>query len=115
MSDLTELAAIRAKLKERERTSDYFNQIWEDEALPRMKETMDEGNITDYNISIQADYGEYGVLRIVEVVTRKRLPEFTNQELIKNVSKIFTPERSLHVTISFTIGVVKRTSGPEEP
>ncbi|KAF5517386.1 hypothetical protein CGCA056_v010467 [Colletotrichum aenigma] len=115
MSDSTELATIRAKLKERERTSEYFNQIWEDEALPRLKETMVKGNITDYNISIQADYGEYGVLRIVEVVTRKRLPDNTNQELRTNVSKIFTPERSLHVTISFTIGVVKRTSGTEEP
>ncbi|EQB49355.1 hypothetical protein CGLO_11314 [Colletotrichum gloeosporioides Cg-14] len=115
MSDFTELAAIRAKLKERERTSEYFNQIWEDEALPRLKETMDEGNITDYNISIQADYGESGVLRIVEVVTKKRLPENTNQELRNNVSKIFTPERSLRVTISFTIGVVKRISGTEEP
>ncbi|KAF4421201.1 hypothetical protein CFRS1_v015439 [Colletotrichum fructicola] len=115
MSDSTELATIRAKLKERERTSEYFNQIWEDEALPRLKETMVKGNITDYNISIQADYSEYGVLRIVEVVTRKRLPDNTNQELRRNVSKIFTPERSLHVTISFTIGVVKRTSGTEEP
>ncbi|KAI8286421.1 hypothetical protein K4K60_000445 [Colletotrichum sp. SAR11_57] len=58
MSDSTELATIRAKLKERERTSEYFNQIWEDEALPRLKETMVKGNITDYNISIQADYSD---------------------------------------------------------
>ncbi|KAL0936866.1 zinc finger protein 585a [Colletotrichum truncatum] len=101
------LQSIQTRLRARKETSTIFNRIWEEKALPRLVNTMDESYGRDYIITVQFDYNHSR--RIVEIMTEVKLPDNVGEMIEDEVLPIFRePSNPLSVGFHFTEGKVER-------
>ncbi|KAF6830340.1 zinc finger protein 585a [Colletotrichum plurivorum] len=98
---------LKRDLLLRAQTTEVFNEIWEDQALPHLRSVMKENSLTEYSIAVEFNYDFNH--RIVEVTTPKMFPEGAKSAVTEKIDVMFK-SATLYVEIQFFQGVDERSS-----